>query len=270
MKKGVTWIYALLAMTLVAGMVLSGCAKPTPAPASPTAAGEVWPKAVTWGGTTTGASYTILGADMSRMIQKHTNVTATAEPIGGGAANVLALHRKEIEFSCVIATDSYDAPRGRGEYKETGPINICSLFAGHHFLLSGVVRADSGINSPADWRGKRLMCKSPTSAMVFAFVERILPEYNIALKDVIIQPLPGSSDRIVAMTEKTTDALFAPYTEAQSYLLELFQRTSCRIVPLDEDKLESMIKKDPTWYKAKMPAGCYPGQDKDIMKDEGS
>ncbi|MFC2122573.1 TAXI family TRAP transporter solute-binding subunit [Bacteroidota bacterium] len=234
--------------------------KPAPSPA-PKPAGEPRPKAVTFGGSTTGATYTVMGAAMARMVQKYTGVTAGSEPLGGGAANLYAMHKKEIEFSSIVTTDAYDAPRGLGEYKETGPISISSLFAQHHFLMTGIVRAASDIKTVEDWRGKRLMAKNPKTALPFRFAEAILSAYGMTPNDVIVQPIPGSKDRIVAITEKTTDVLFSPYTEATSYLIELFQRVPSRFIPLDNDKMDIMIKNDPVWYKAVMPARSYKGQD---------
>lgn len=268
-------LVSLLTVALVVVPLVLACTKPAPAPtkapapakspAPPAISKEGWPKAATWGGSAAGATYTVLGAAMARMIEKYVGVTSGCEPLGGGAANILALHKKEIEFSLIVTTDSYDAPRGLGEYKEKGSVKICSLFAAHHFLFTGYARTESKINSIADWRGKRVMCKNPATALPFRFTSSILPAYGMTLNDITVQPLPGTSDRMVAITEKTTDIQVAPLTESTPYLIEIFQRVPCNFIPLDTDKLETMIKNDPVWYKATMPAGSYKGQDKDIL-----
>ena len=135
---------------------------------------------------------------MARMIEKYTGVTAGAEPIGGGAANLNALHNGQIEFSSIVTYDGYDAPRGPGQYKETGPISITALFNEHHFLLTGVVRDDSGLRTVEDWRGKRLMSDNKRSALALNATKGILDAYGITTDDVVIQPQPGTSDRIIA------------------------------------------------------------------------
>ena len=205
-----------------------------------------------------------MGAAMARMIEKYTKVTAGAEPLGGGAANLNALHKGEIEFSSIVTYDAYDAPRGLGQYKETGPISITALFNEHHFLMTGIVRDDSGIKTVEDWRGKRLMSNNSKTALALNATKGILDAYGMTTDDVIIQPQPGTADRITALAEKTTDVVIAPYTEATSYVIELFQRIDSRWIPLDDDKMDIMIERNPVWYKATLPAGSYKGQDVDV------
>ena len=47
-------------------------------------------------------------------------------------------------------------------------------------------------------------------------------------------------------------------------MIELFQRIDSRWIPLDDDKMDIMIERNPVWYKATLPAGSYKGQDVDV------
>lgn len=132
---------------------------------------------------------------------------------------------------------------------------IASLFNEDVHL---VVVAKSKIHDVADLRGKRVSLGSAGSSSGMTMRE-VLAAYGLPEKSLKIVPAQGAND-IALMQAGKIDAFFAVGGAPVPALTDLFNSGVARLVPIDGDGRDRLIKRTPSFAPATIPANLYPGQ----------
>lgn len=191
------------------------------------------------------------------------NLLAVAQVSNGSVANVETVSNGGVDAALAQADVVYWAYTGTGRFKKTGPLRgfrvIANLYPGS---LHIVTSADSGIDSVADLKGKRVALDELGSGTL-ATAELILASQHIAKTD--LSPLYIKHNHAGPMlAEGKLDAFFFVAGYPTRSVIEVAKSTPIRIVQLSDDTIESLVSKRPYFAPGVIPAGTYAGIDRDV------
>lgn len=135
---------------------------------------------------------------------------------------------------------------------------IAALFPEHIHLVAA---ADSGINSVADLKGKRVSLDEPGSG-TYVDAKLILEAAGLSDSDIDAEALKpdASSD---ALRNGKLDAFFFVGGYPTGAIVELAASTQIKLVPIDGASAEALTGKYGFFSASDIPAGTYEGVDGD-------
>ncbi|GAB3912325.1 hypothetical protein GCM10029964_119870 [Kibdelosporangium lantanae] len=131
-----------------------------------------------------GGVYYVLGGSLAQLISNNTKLKATAADTGASVQNIQQLGDKTYDVAFSLADTAADAVNGKSAF-EGKPQKVQALARIYSNYTQVVVRADSGINGVADFRGKRISTGSPKSGTE-VIANRLLQAAG--LKDTDLSP----------------------------------------------------------------------------------
>jgi TRAP transporter TAXI family solute receptor len=244
-------IPALATVVLAAGL----CA------ASPARAAEQFVNVLTGG---TSGVYYPLGVALSTNIGKalpnvKTSVQATKASLEN--LNLLQTGRGEIAFT--LGDSLSDAWKGKEEAGFKAPLNkLRGIAAIYPNYIQIVARADSGIRTLADLKGKRISVGAPRSGTELN-ARTIFEAAGITYKDFSkVEYLPFG-ESVELMKNRQLDVTLQSAGLGVASLRDLATSVDIVVVPIPAD----VVKKtnDPAYIPATIPANTYKGQTADVV-----
>ena len=211
----------------------------------------------------TGGTYYPLGGMLAQLISNKATVdgkkiTATAEASGASVGNAKLLGTKDIESSFVAADILDAAYNGKAQFANAPLKNLRALGALYPETVQLITRADSGINSVKDLKGKSISSGAPGSGQ-YQLVTDLLKVYGMARTDVkedsssFTQAVDKIKDGNLHATLITGGVPVAAVTDfAQSHAL--------KIIPLSGPEVNTLLKEQPYYTQVQLPANSYKGQ----------
>jgi TRAP transporter TAXI family solute receptor len=154
-----------LAAAAVLALAVTGCGgkQQTDSPAaSGTQSCEAGEGRITIATGNSGGVYYVLGGGLAQLISNSTKLRATAAETGASVQNIQQLVAGNYDVAFSLADTAADAVRGKGSF-DGKPQKIQALSRIYPNSTQVLVRTDSGINSVADMKGKRISTGSPKS-----------------------------------------------------------------------------------------------------------
>jgi len=221
---------------------------------------------------TTGGTYFVIGGILANAVSNPPGsrpcdrggscgvpgLIVVAQATSGAVDNVKAIAAGTLESGLVQADIAFAAWRGRGPFAEAAPLDglrsIANLYAETIHL---VVRADSGIRTVADLRGKRVALGEMGSGTLVT-ARALLDAYG--LSEGGLTPLylsPGTAgDRLMA---GELDAFFIVGGYPLPAVADLAGRVPIRLVPFDDDRVAVLEKRWPFYTEAFIEDDVYAG-----------
>lgn len=141
-----------------------------------------------------------------------------------------------------------------GKEPATDLRTIAALFEEHIHL---VALADSGINSVADLKGKRVSLDEPGSG-TYVDAKLILEANGLSTDDLTPEALKGGAAS-EALRNGKIDAFFVVTGYPTGSLVELASATDIKLVPIDGAGADALVDKYGFFAKGEIPAGAYEG-----------
>ena len=128
-----------------------------------------------------------------------------------------------------------------------------------------VVRSGSGINTPADLKGKKLAY--PDVFPVYQIMaDAILTAYGLTRRDVTLVQYTSTEKLPDMARTRRVDAFVCPIIAGTDIVLDLTTTRDGYIVSIAPDKIDACVKATGGLYwKGSIPARTYKGQDKEIL-----
>ncbi len=210
---------------------------------------------------TGGIYYPLGGAIASRLSVADERHQYTAEVTGGSVENVNRVANEEMDLGFTMAATVFQAYHGGPDYPD--PITELRLVAPLYPNVAHILVArGSPIESPADLRGRRVSVGSPGSGTEQA-TRQLLEVYDISYEDIKARYLSfrESSD---ALRDGAIDAAIFSVGYPASSVLEAITSVNIRLLPVDSAHLEVLIDRYSYYSAGTIPAGTYPGVEKEI------
>ncbi len=247
-----------LAVTAAAIFVAACGNGGTPDGTSGAGAAGVQRLSIATGGT--GGVYYPYGGGIAQVLTKHLpNVEATAEVTAASVDNIKFLKQGTSDIAFTMADTAQDAVSGREAFADFGAVPVRALAVLYSNYMHLVTRAESGISSVGDLRGRVVSIGTPGGGGT-AQAERILTAAGIDPKRDLRPQYLGVAQAVDALKDGKLDALFWSGGVPTAAILDLVNTpgVTSRLLPLD-DVLPALQKTYGTslYYRTVVPKDVY-------------
>lgn len=215
----------------------------------------------------TGGVYYPMGGGMARVLSKYIpNLEVTAEVTAASVDNIKLIHAQKADLALSMCDVAYDALRGMGRFKSTGPIpHIRNIAVVYSNCLHFVVLKGSKINAVPDLKGKRVSTGAPGSGTEVKAV-RVLESYGIdADRDVKRERL-SFAEAGSALKDRKLDCAVIESGLPNSVILDLSATPGIEIKILKNSEHIDMLTKKygPFYYRLIIPKTTYSHMDSEV------
>jgi len=187
---------------------------------------------------------------------------AVATPSGGGIDNLNQAYDGEAQIGIANANLVYQAQEGQGAFEGYANDNL-RIFAGLYINPNQVVvTKDSGVNSLADLKGKRISIGAPGATTIDEAIVH-LESVGRGLDDIRAECMDTSA-AADAVSNTLLDGVRVMSGTPNAAVTPIMTTTDSRLMPISAEEVEALKAEFP-WYAAtEIPAGTYPGQDEAV------
>ncbi|KAA3622093.1 MAG: C4-dicarboxylate ABC transporter substrate-binding protein [Proteobacteria bacterium] len=249
-----------LTSTLVAaGMVVGGALATTTASAEDTF--------ITIGtGGVTGVYYPTGGA-ICRLVNKNRKehgVRCSVESTGGSVYNLNTIAAGELDMGVAQSDWQYHAYNGTSKFEEKGANkDLRAVFSVHPEPFTVVARADSGIKTFDDLKGKRVNVGNPGSGQR-GTMEVVMAAKGWTMDDFKLVSELKSAEQSKALCDNKIDAMVFTVGHPSSSIKEATTSCDSVIVEVSGPEVDKLVADNAYYRKATIPAGMYRGTDEDV------
>jgi hypothetical protein len=218
----------------------------------------------------TGGTYYPLGGILAQALsQAVPEVVVTSQAGNASVANCNLIRDKQVESAFVQSNVAYNAYKGLEQFKDKPATNLRFIASLYPETIQIVARADSGIKTLKDVKGKRLVPGDRGSGTEID-AQNVLAAYGlwdskagkyIGFAGVDWLSFSGGAQRL---QDKQADVTFTTAGWPTAAITELAISTNIVLVPIEEAKIKDLTKKYPFYAKVVIPKATYKGQDKDV------
>jgi len=217
-------------------------------------------------GGVTGVYYPAGGA-ICRLINAGRNehgIRCSVESTGGSVYNVNTMRQGELDFGVVQSDIQYNALEGLGEeFEGQGPFeDLRAVFALHPEPFTLVARADSGIETFDDLKGKRVNVSDPGSGSRATFGV-LMEAKGWTMDDFALASELKSAEQSQALADNKVDAIAFIVGHPNGSIQEATTTTDARLIPVSGPEVDALVEANPYYSKAVIPGGMYPGNPED-------
>jgi TRAP transporter TAXI family solute receptor len=215
----------------------------------------------TTGGTS--GTYYAFGNVLAQYITNNSDVQVTAVSGNGSADNIDKLDLEDAQLGFVqndVANYAYNGIRF--EQYEGKPINSFTALCALYTETVQLVTCNPDIKSVEDLKGKNVSIGSAGSGVYFNAMD-FLAAYDMTEADINPQYL-SFGDSAESLKDGKIDAAFVVAGAPTTAITELSTSKPAKLVPLDDEHVDALLKASPYYSKAVIPAGTYDGQDADV------
>ncbi|MDG2223050.1 MAG: TAXI family TRAP transporter solute-binding subunit [Rubripirellula sp.] len=211
-----------------------------------------------------GGVFPVVGGAIAEVLNAHKgdiDWKVQAKGTKGSQENIRRLQQDELQLALSNAAISYFAVRGEAGWDKKYDIQAIATMAPNVALF--IARADSGIQTIADLKGKRVIT-GPAGAGFKMFIEPILAEHGIAWDE--IDSIPATMAAAVdQLGDGSADAAFLGGAIPAGSITQATGTFDVQYIPFDEPTRQQLIEKYPFFHSATIPGGTYKGLDDDYQ-----
>lgn len=218
-------------------------------------------------GGVTGVYYPTGGA-ICRLVNKDRKdhgIRCSAESTGGSVYNINTLRVGELEFGVAQSDWQYHAYHGTSKFADAGAFEgLRAVFSVHTEPFTLVVRADSGINSFADLKGKRVNIGNPGSGQR-ATTEVVMEAFGMTKGDFALASELKGSEMASALCDNKIDAMIYTIGHPAASIKEATTACDAKLVSVTGPEIDKLVADNSYYSVTTIPAGMYRGTDGDVV-----
>jgi TRAP transporter TAXI family solute receptor len=247
--------YTRTALGVLAGLAMS-------APAAMAA-----PTFVTIGtGGVTGVYYPTGGA-ICRLVnkgRKDHGIRCSVESTAGSVYNLNTIRAGELDMGVAQSDWQYHAYNGTSKFADQGPFEgLCAVFSVHPEPFTIVARADAGIKSFDDIKGKRVNVGNPGSGQR-GTMEVLMEAKGLTMDDFALASELKSAEQSKALCDNKIDAMVFTVGHPSGSIKEATTSCDSVVVEVSGPEVDALVEKNSYYRHATIPAGMYRGTDSDV------
>ena len=181
---------------------------------------------------------------------------------GGGIANVQGVQNGQADMGFANSISTVDAMNGRPPFEGEAD-NVCNLGTLYPQYFQ-IVAVEGGPATVADFKGKRLATQ-PVGNTAEQVTRMVLDVGGLSYDDMEAVDYVSYSDGVSLMQDGNADIFTLGTTVPASAIMDLANSRDIQLVSLDDAFIEKMRERNPGFAALNIPAGSYPGQDKDVQ-----
>ncbi|HEU0042246.1 MAG TPA: TAXI family TRAP transporter solute-binding subunit [Jiangellaceae bacterium] len=204
-------------------------------------------------GNSTGVYY-VVGGGLAKLINSETELQATSAETGASVQNIQQLAAGDYDIAFSLADTAADAINGAGAFDGEQDVSTMGRIYANYTQV--VVRADSGIESVEDFKGKRISTGSPQSGTE-VIANRLIAAAGLAEGDVVAQRL-DLTKTVDGMKDGSIDGLVWSGGLPTPALTDLFTSLGDDVKFIDPTPLLPKLQEiSPVYEEGSIPAATY-------------
>lgn len=217
-------------------------------------------------GGVTGVYYPTGGA-ICRLVNKNRKehgVRCSVESTGGSVYNTRTIREGELDFGIVQSDVQSAAIDGVRAFDGDEPYaGLRAIFSVHSEPMHVMVRADAGINSVADMKGKRINIGNPGSG-TRVLADVLMEAAGVTPDDFALAAELKSSEQSAALCDGKIDATIWAAGLPNGSTMEATSTCDVKILDLSTSGTDKVLASNSAYAAATIPGGLYPGNEDDI------
>ncbi len=217
-------------------------------------------------GGVTGVYYPTGGAICRLMnkTKKESGIRCSVESTGGSVYNINTIKAGELEVGVAQSDWQFHAYNGTSKFKDKGAFkDLRAVFSVHAEPFTLVARADSGIKSLDDLKGKRVNIGNP-GAGFRGTMEVVMAAKGWTKETFKVAGELKASEQSKALCDNKIDAMVYVVGHPSGAIKEATTTCDSVIVNVTDPAIDKLIAANPFYSTATIPAGMYRGNDKDV------
>ncbi len=214
-------------------------------------------------GGVTGVYYPTGGA-ICRLVnkgRKEHGIRCSVESTGGSVYNINTIREGELEFGVAQSDWQYHAYNGTSKFKDAGAFEgLRAVFSVHPEPFTVVARADAGVKSFDDLKGKRVNIGNPGSGQR-GTMEVLLEAKGWTTDDFALATELKGAEQSAALCDNQIDAMVYTVGHPSGSIQEATTACDSVLVTVDGAAVDGLIEKNPFYRSAQIPGGMYRGND---------
>ncbi|PVB60157.1 TAXI family TRAP transporter solute-binding subunit [Labrenzia sp. 011] len=222
---------------------------------------------VTFGTAGVTGVYYPAGGAICRLVnlgRKDHGLRCLVESTGGSVQNANAIRDHTLDFAIVQSDTQAASLQGTGPFAAAGPDpELRSLFSIHAEPVHLMVRADAGIDSLQDLKGKNVNIGNLGSG-TRVLAELLLEYAGLSADDLALSEELSSTEQVPALCDGKLDASFWVAGLPNASTQEAVSTCDIKMLPLSGDAVDRLLAENPAFTSAVIPGGLYQGNPEDI------
>jgi len=218
-------------------------------------------------GGQTGVYYQVGGA-ICRLVNRGTkdHEIKCTHTTGGSVANINGIRTGDLDLGVAQSDWQYHAYNGTApdKFPDGKFENLRAVFSVHPEPFTVVARADSGINSIDDLKGKRVNIGNPGSGQR-GTMEVLMDKMGWTMDDFALASELKSSEQSAALCDNKVDAIVFTVGHPNGSIKEATTSCDSKLINVDNDAAKGLANDNDFYAMATIPGGMYKGTDDDVM-----
>ncbi|MBV7300038.1 TAXI family TRAP transporter solute-binding subunit [Enterovibrio paralichthyis] len=218
-------------------------------------------------GGVTGVYYPTGGA-ICRLVnktKKEHGIRCSVESTGGSIYNINTIRAGELDMGIAQSDWQYHAYNGTSKFEEQGPYkDLRAVFSVHPEPFTVVARADSGIKTFDDLKGKRVNVGNPGSGQR-GTIEVLMDEMGWTMADFKQVSELKAAEQSKALCDNKIDAMVYTVGHPSGAIQEATTACDSVIVDVNNAAAQKLVADNDYYRKATIPGGMYRGNDGDVQ-----
>jgi uncharacterized protein len=208
-----------------------------------------------------GGAWVPLGGQLKDMWEKAVPKLSVQSLPGAGIANVRGVQEGKTDLGFGNSISTVDAIAGKPPFK-TPHTNVCNVATLYPQYFQVVVRADSGINSVKDFKGKAIAAQ-PRGNTAEEITKQIMQVNGLTYNDTKMS-FVSYTDAVTQVQDGHAQGFTLGTTIPSGAVMDLAAARDIKLLDL-ADQIGAMKKLNPGYTLVTVPKGTYPKQDKDVQ-----
>ncbi|SIT17691.1 TAXI family TRAP transporter solute-binding subunit [Paracoccus saliphilus] len=212
--------------------------------------------------------YYVVGQSICRLVNRNTaetGIKCTAPSTGGSIANINAIQAGDMTMGVAQSDWQFhayngDVPEFEGDKKFE---DLRAVFSVHPEPFNVVARADSGIETFEDLKGKRVNVGNPGSGQR-GTMEVVLDAVGWTMGDFSLASELKPAEQSAALGDNKVDAIIYTVGHPNGSIQEATSTVDARLIPVTGEAIDKLVDDNPYYAKATIPGGMYTGSDEDV------
>jgi TRAP transporter TAXI family solute receptor len=217
-------------------------------------------------GGVTGVYYPTGGA-ICRLVnkgRKEHGIRCSVESTGGSVYNLNTIRAGELDMGVAQSDWQYHAYNGTSKFADQGPFKeLRAVFSVHPEPFTVVARADSGIKTFEDLKGKRVNVGNPGSGQR-GTMEVVMNALGWTMDDFALASELKSAEQSAALCDNKIDAMVFTVGHPSGSIKEASTSCDSVIVSVSGPAIDKLVEENAYYRKAVIPGGMYRGSDEDV------
>lgn len=210
--------------------------------------------------------YYVVGQSICKLVNKDTATTGVkcnAPSTGGSVDNLNAIAAGERQMGTVQSDSQFRAYEGLGEFEGKKNDKLRSMFSIYTEAFTVVARADSGIKTFDDLKGKRVNIGNPGSG-TRTTMELLMKEKGWTTADFAVAAELKPAEMASALCDNNLDAIAYTVGNPSGAIKEAAASCASNLVSVSGKEVDKLVAEFPYFAKVTIPAGMYEGTSEDV------